>query len=146
MNRNHHEQLDPDINVDIFNDNLDVFNCKYVSVDTFKDEKQHFTDGLSIICFNIRSFNKNSEEFLAYLTNTDHTFDVIILTETWGRDDTRTLFTIPGYNSLHNYRKNKRGGGVSLFIKDTYKYLPIDELDISDEVLETIAATIYSQN
>ena len=143
MNRNHHEQLDPDINVDIFNDNLDVFNCKYVSVDTFKDEKQHFTDGLSIICFNIRSFNKNSEEFLAYLTNTDHTFDVIILTETWGRDDTRTLFTIPGYNSLHNYRKNKRGGGVSLFIKNTYKYLPIDELDISDEILESIAATIY---
>ena len=39
--------------------------------------------------------------------------------------------------------KNKRGGGVSLFIKDTYKYMPNDELDNSDETIETIGATIY---
>ena len=114
MNRAHLDGLDPDANINILNENLDVFNCKYTSVDTFKNIKQNFVHGLSLICFNIRSFNKNSEEFLAYLTNTNHIFDIIILTETWGKDDTHTLFTIPGYNSLHNYRKNKRGGGVSL--------------------------------
>ena len=143
MNRPHLDRLDPDANIDILNENLDIFNCKYISVDTFKNVKQNFVRGLSLICFNIRSFNKNSEEFLAYLQNTNHIFDIIILTETWGKDDTHTLFTIPGYNSLHNYRKNKRGGGVSLFIKDTYKYMPIDDFDNSDETIETIGATIY---
>ena len=136
MNRAHLDTLDPDANVDILNENLDVFNCKYISVDTFKNVKQN---GLSVICFNIRSFNKNSEEFL---TNTNHIFDIIILTETWGKDDTHTLFNIPGYNSLHNYRKNKRGGGVSLFIRDTYKYIPIDEIYNSNKVIETIGASV----
>ena len=36
------------------------------------------------------------------------------------------------------YKKETVIGGVSLFIKNTYKYLSIDEIDISDEVLETI--------
>lgn len=100
--------LDPDDNVNVMIDNTDIFNCKYTSVDTFQTIKQNFTNGLSIMCFNIRSFNRNSDEFLAYITLCKHTFDIIVLTETWGSDELHTLFHIPGYNSLHNYRKNKK--------------------------------------
>ena len=56
---NHHQlsQRDPN-NVDIF-ENEDIYDCKYVSVDTFQGIKQTFSDkGLSLVCFNIRSFSK----------------------------------------------------------------------------------------
>ena len=85
MSRND-ESLDPDVNFGIFNNNNDAFNCKYYSIDTFKSTMQHFSDyGLSIMCFNIRSFSKNGEEFLGYLHNCGHPFDGIVLTETWAK-------------------------------------------------------------
>ena len=141
---NHHQllQRDPN-NINLVEDD-DIYNCRYTSVDSFQDIKQTFSNtGLSLLCFNIRSFSKNSEEFLGYISNCKHSFDVIVLTETWAKDETHYLFQIPGYNSLHNFRKNKRGGGVSIFIKDTYNFTPIDELDISEEALESIGATIH---
>ena len=142
MNHFQLSQRDPD-NINLLDDN-DIYNCKYISVDSFQGIKQTFSDtGLSLLCFNIRSFSKNSEEFLGYISNCKHSFDVIVLTETWAKDETQYSFQIPGYNSLHNFRKNKRGGGVSIFIKDTYKYTSIDELDISEEAFESIGATIY---
>ena len=143
MNRDQYLQLDPDTNIEIFNENPDILNCKYTSIDTFKNIKQDLINGFSVLCFNIRSFSKNSEEFLAYLALCNHKFDIIVLTETWGRDETHTLFQIPGYNSLHNYRKDNKGGGVSIFIKEVYKFIPNDKLNISEESLESVAATVY---
>ena len=142
MNHYQLSQRDPN-NINLIEDD-DIYNCKYISVDSFQGIKQTFSDtGLSVICFNIRSFSKNSEEFLGYISNCKHSFDVIVLTETWAKDETHCLTQIPGYNSLHNFRKNKRGGGVSIFLKDTYKYTPIDELNISEEAFESIGATIH---
>ena len=69
-----------------------------------------------------------------------HSFDGTVLNETWAKDGTHYLFQIPGNNFLQNFRKNKRGGNVSIFIKDTYNHMPIDELDISEEAFESIGA------
>ena len=147
MNGDHLLNFDPDVNIQLLNNNLDVYNCKYTSAENFKNIAKTFNEnGLSIVSFNIRSFEKNNEEFLAYLTNCNHIFDIIILTETWGKDETHTLLHIPGYQSIHNNRKEKRGGGVSIFIKDSFKFMPITTLDISEEALETVAAKIYSPN
>ena len=125
---------DPDVNLTIFNENLDHFNCSYRSTDSFKLLKQQFlNNGLSIICFNIRSFYKNGDEFLGYLSNCEHVFDIIILTETWAKDETNTLCHIPGYNSTHNLRENRRGGGVSIFVRESLNYNVIETINISDD-------------
>ena len=103
MNHIQLSQRDPD-NVNLLEDG-DIYNCKYISVDSFQGIKQTFSDtGLSLLSFNIRSFSKNSEEFLGYISNCKHSFDVIVLTETWAKDETHYSFQIPGYNSLHNFR------------------------------------------
>ena len=74
---------DPDVNLDVLNINQDIFSCNYYSVDSFKTLTQQFHEnGLSVICFNVRSFNQNADEFLGYLYNCEHVFDIIILTET----------------------------------------------------------------
>ena len=145
MNTDNLRHIDPDENVSILNENSDVFEiCKYCSIDTFKYLKQSFTqNGLSIVCFNIRSFNRNADEFLAYLACCEHDFDVIVLTETWAKDETHGLCHIPGYSSAHNFRTNKKGGGVSIFVKNSYKIEILDHIDISNDALESIGLTIH---
>ena len=109
-------QVDPGANVDLIFEGQDIYDCKYCSVDDFKSLKRNFiSNGLSVICFNIRSYHKKLEEFLAYLNNCDHTFDVIILTETWSKTETNSFFHIPGYIPTHNSRNGRNGGGVSIF-------------------------------
>ena len=41
---NHHNLTlnDPDENIALLNEGLDVYNCKYCSIDTFKNLKQNF--------------------------------------------------------------------------------------------------------
>ena len=112
------ESLDPDINFGVLNNNNDAFNCNYYSIEKFKSAVQHFSDnGLSIICFNIRSFSKNGDEFIGYLQNCGHPFDAIVLTETWAKDESQSLCHIPGYQAVHNTRPDRKGGGVSIFTK-----------------------------
>ena len=138
---------DPDINLSILNDNQDPSNCNYYSIDSFRNLKQQFqNNGLSVICFNIRSFNRNGDEFLAYLSNCEHDFDIIILTETWAKNETYTLCYIPGYNSVHNHRKDRRGGGVSIFVKDSINLTAIDTANISNDHIESIAVSFQCDN
>ena len=143
MNHDNLEIRDPDVNSIFADEEQDIFQCKYYSVDKYNSHSKSFhNNSLSIICFNIRSFTKNSDEFLGYLHNVDNKFDVIVLTETWGKEETLVLFNIPGYNSYHNYRRNRLSGGVSIFIKNTLHSEEIDSLNISNNVIESAAVKI----
>ena len=143
MNGNHFDQMDPDLNLATLSDSPDIFDCRYFTADSFKQsELDSLHQSLSIMCFNIRSFSKNFDEFNGFLDNCGHVFDVIVLTETWANDETRTLCHIPGYNSVHNYRENKRGGGVSVFIKETIRFEAIDVLNISSDAMECVGVNV----
>ena len=89
---------------------------------------------------------KSADEFLGYLENCEHDFDIIILTETWAKDETHTLCYIPGYESAHNFRIDKRGGGVSIFVKEKYKISIIENLNISSDYLESVAISLSYPN
>ena len=137
---------DPDVNLAILSDSQDVFNCNYYSIDSFKMLKQQFPyNGLSVLCFNICSFSKNSDEFLGYLSNCEHDFDIIILTETWAKDETYTLCHIPGYNSTHNLRENRRGGGVSIFVKESIDFSVIEAINTTSDFMEAVAITFQCE-
>ena len=112
MNEILRQQYDPDLNFDDIFDQSDNFSCKYYTVDTFQQSlSDNIKQTLSILSFNIRSFNKNSDEFLGFLDGINHDFDILILTETWGKDETLSLCNIPGYIATHNHREGKRGRG-----------------------------------
>ena len=137
------ESRDPDINSIFAEEEQDIFQCKYYDLDKFNSHSKSFhKNSLSIICFNIRSFTKNSDEFLGYLHNVENKFDVIVLTETWGNEEILVLFNIPGYNSYHNYRQNKQSGGVSIFVKNTLHSEEIVSLNISNDVIESATVNI----
>ena len=133
------ESLNPDINFGVLNNNTDAFNCNYYSREKFQLAVQHFMDnGLSIICFNIRSFTKNSDEFIGYLVNCGHPFDAIVFTETWTKHELQSLCHIPGYQAVHNSRPERKGGGVSIFIKQDVEFDVINDLNISNDDIEML--------
>ena len=72
--------------------------------------------GLSVICFNIRRFSKNVDEFLGFLSNCEPYFDIITLTEAWTKYDNQITCHIPGYQSAHNNRSDHKSCGASIFV------------------------------
>lgn len=58
---------------------------------------------------------------------------VIILSETWIKsEDEAKRFQIPCYTHYYSFRRNKRGGGVSIFAHDNLKHHLIEEYCIDD--------------
>ena len=69
---------------------------------------------------NARSLNKNIIELKAILDDTD--VDAVSISESWLRSRTpKDRFEINGYKIFRNDRKNKRGGGVCLYVRDEYQ-------------------------
>ena len=69
--------------------------------------------------------NKNFENFKLFLSKCAHNFSIICLTETWNSDESflnNSNFQLPNYNSIHFGRKNKRGGGICIFISDSLNF------------------------
>ena len=68
---------------------------------------------------NARSLNKNIIELKAILELTE--FDVICISESWLRSRTpKDRFMIEGYKIFRSDRKNKRGGGVCIYVKEEF--------------------------
>jgi hypothetical protein len=112
------DSLDPDIN---FFQNMSNLNCEYYHEHQFCDVVNN-NDYVSLIHLNVRSLPKNMDQLTVYLRSLGHSFTVIGLSETWLTDNNKDLYHMPGYNSLHECRQNKRGGGVSLFIHGSAEY------------------------
>ena len=68
----------------------------------------------------------------------EHTFDILTLSETWLKDDVN-LFNyvqIPGYKCSYLNRNERRGGGVSLSIKDSIEYKVHHDRNKTNESIE----------
>ena len=87
---------------------------------------------LNIINYNIRSFNKNANGFLPIIDKSDP--HVVILTETWFKDDFRSPIT--NFNDHHTVRSNRQSGGVSVYVKDTLPSRKIAELSYVNSDIE----------
>ena len=77
---------------------------------------------LRVMHLNTQSMVSTFNEFL--LTVTNHTLDIITLSETWLKDNPLLMeyVAIPGFNTEFRSRDTIRGGGVGAYIKDTIKY------------------------
>lgn len=88
-------------------------------------------------CFyaNARSIVKPGkiDELRCIITSLQTIIHIIVLSETWikGEDEARRL-DIPCYTHYYNYRKNKRGGGVSIYVHNNLKHNLVEEHCIDD--------------
>jgi exonuclease III len=68
----------------------------------------------------------------------DFSFNFIALTETWFTEASRDLYDLDNYNHESFFRTKRRGGGVSLFVKDNISYTLRSDLNMFNNDAETI--------
>lgn len=94
---------------------------------------------LKLIHNNIRSINKNLDEFKIFLSDINYDIDLIILTETWKIEDT-SLYNLIGYNLVYNKGDINQNDGVVVFVKDglnyNYEIINIAELKVIEIYLK----------
>ena len=104
--------------IDSFESMLDTADCILHSIPSFNSLFSVDTGNFFVVHQNIRSFRCNIDNFILFIRNLNVLPDVIILTETFFCET--DFHDIPGYQSHHSYRTDKRGGGVSVFVKSCF--------------------------
>ena len=56
-----------------------------------------------------------------------------------------SLIQLPGYNVLHQIRKNRRGGGISIFVHESLSFKRRQDLDINSEAVDSISTGILNK-
>jgi len=95
--------------------------------------------------FNIRSFHANADEVLLFLSSLTILPDIIILSETWFSPD--STMNIDGYYGHHACRTDRRGGGVSVYVRKVYSATEVPEFSYVTFDLElcTVKVTAHDQ-
>lgn len=82
--------------------------------------------GLSFFHLNARSVKSKVDDLCILFDCLGFSFDVIMLSETWYKDDSN-VFSLPQYRHYSLCREEKRGGGVSLLIRNALECELISE-------------------
>ena len=105
----------PDVN---FN-NISSLESNYLSSSEIDKNFQNFSkESFSVLHLNIRSMNKNFEDFQDFYKSLNTKFSIICLTETWANDsdiNQNSLFQLEGYIPVHQIRKSRKGGGMLFY-------------------------------
>ena len=132
---------DPDSQLSIYRNTLnDVLeNCQYNDVEYFASNANVYRDyDFSLFHFNVRSLSAHEVELHALLHTLNHKFTVYGLCETWLKESDYSLYCLDGYTPIHKYRTDRRGGGVSLFVKAEINF------ELRDDLAEIIGNTAES--
>jgi hypothetical protein len=57
-------------------------------------------------------------EIESFLRDLKCKIHVIVISETWVKENEKSLFNISNYKSIYSCRKNRNGGGIGIFIHD----------------------------
>lgn len=125
-----------------FNDNP---NCKYYEVQAFKRKFAGDLSSLKLIHLNIRSVNRNLDEFVIFLQSTCVEFHVIILSETW-LGNSSEFPDVDGYLAFHSVRQGKAGGGISVLVRNDIQVQLIPQLSFISDLCEMCSVVISINN
>ena len=132
-------EMDPEIQLYSSTHHAINTRCEYFIEDTF----------LTISLKNV-SFGTNSHYFVSiwracpnnelklYINSLNFKFSVIFLTENWLDESKQDLFDLEGYNCLHKFRKEKRGGGVPLYVENGIDFINMPDLEYFDSEMESL--------
>ena len=93
---------------------------------------------LSLCHINIRSLQANLHSFEKYLENIDIKFSCVDVTKTWLQDHNCDLYNLNWYELKENHRQTRRGGGVSIYLKEDIPYLTRSDIVLPDWIIESV--------
>jgi len=121
-----------------------MLNSYYSDFNELSDLYSNSNDLISIYHFNVRSFAKNGDDVLLFLSGLPSLPDVIVMSETWFSDD--YVEEINGYSGHHVYRNARRGGGVSVFVNDRFRATLLPQQCYIQDDLEMCSVRISVNN
>lgn len=142
---------DPDLHANIVRESCSRLanSCEFFSDDALTSKLNEYgPNPFSLLHHNIRGIISSYTEIHSFTEGKG--FSIIGLCETFLTEDNKNLYTFPGYHILHKTRPRRRGGGVSLLIRDSLSYL--ERPDLSGYFTETesifieLPRTTTSQN
>ena len=139
---------DPDVN--FFLDNIPSLNTEYFSPSDVKIGFSKFecSDTFSALHHNIRSLRKIFEDFQELYKTLNLKSSIVCFSETWADEnklENDYLIQLPGYNVLHQIRKNDRGGGISIFVHESLTFKRQQDLSINLEAVESLIIEILNK-
>ena len=116
--------------------------CEYYTEEQFKDSVG-LEKTFSLIHFNCRSLYANFSKINDYVKALNSKLRVIALSETWIDKSRGIDFCIDGYELYYSSRKNKRGGGVALFIDSDFKCKLVESVTLQiNDLFECVTIEI----
>ena len=123
---------DPDIH--FYNTNIQNLNTPYI----LPEELQNFLgddkdENVSVLHLNIRSINKNLENFKMLLSNLNCSFSIICFSETWLNDSNvdNSNYQLSNYVGVLQIRKHYKRGGISVYIHKNFEFKIRNDLSIN---------------
>ena len=94
--------------------------CDYVELDKCANLNPN-NYNLIVMHLNVRSLLAHQQELCQPIRTTEQKnfqIDIILLCETFLSKQTRQVVNIPSFSHVCNYLKNRKGGGVSILLRD----------------------------
>ena len=110
-------------------------NCDYIDIENCTDLNAN-NFNLIVLHLNIRSLLSHQHELNQLIRKTEKKnsrIDIILLCETFLSKNTHNMVNINGFTHMCNYRKEKKGGGVSILVRDGIAYRRRQDLDVFQE-------------
>ena len=110
------------------NINFNFYDMHQFHTLTQKIDKNSF----SLMRTNIESLCAKEDRLKTMLSNANHEFDIIALSETWNSEDKNHKFCPPileGYHSYEGITGNTLKGGCGFYIKESINYTTRPDLD-----------------
>ena len=128
------------------------FECSSLfpnEIESFLSKKEN-SKTINATHVNIRSLSKNFDNLLDILTDSNYSFNILCITETWCTDSTlknNSNLHLSNFDIILQERKtNKRGGGVLIYIHKSLKCNLHNDLCVSDKDKEILTIEISREN
>lgn len=131
---------------------VDPFKNSYSEYDDLKDYLNNIRKSvlkeISIVHLNLRSLRKNWVLLKSILENNlVDDLDVIVLSEISIYEYENNLYNLKEFNSLFFNRKDQKGGGICMYIRDTYEFnkVNVGKNDISGHEIVHVELVLTSK-
>ena len=136
--------------MNLFNHVSDSFDgipqSQYYTVQQFNDTYEQLLPSVSIFHANVRSFNANIDHVELLLESLCKFPHILVLSETWLSPENSDLSGLSGFKSFHTVRETTRGGGISIFVNNTFPCTKVDEFSFVDETIECCTVRVEINN
>ena len=106
-------------------------SCDYIEPEQLTTKGRN-TDNLNVIQINCRGIKSKLDDLEELLSQINEP-NLALLSETWLKDGEERFIDIKGYKYEGVVRKQKKGGGVGVLIKDNLKYRVTTDLNANSQ-------------